>query len=252
MKVCNRPYMLVHIGPSIDSEVIDELIYGQKVDMIEEVDDTWVKIKTLYDYQGYVSKSELLELENDFDSDYIIDHLITDVMQEAKYDSQVIMTLTKGALVKSTDINEGKWEKIELLDGRIGYIRNGFAKKTVENCNIIKTAMEYLNVQYRWGGRSGLGIDCSGLVHISYEVNGYIVPRDASMQESFFKTIASDQVKPGDLYFFPGHVAIAMGNWEYIHANGIDGKVVINSLDPSSSLYRDDLAKTITSVGTLF
>ena len=61
-------------------------------------------------------------------------------------------------------------------------------------------------------------------------------------------------VRPGDLLYFPGHVAMFIGNGRYIHAtagNGCHG-VVVNSLDPRSPQYRADLPPKLLATGSLF
>ena len=62
------------------------------------------------------------------------------------------------------------------------------------------------------------------------------------------------QVKPGDLLYFPGHMALYIGELRYLHATGRagDDRVVIASLDPKDPAYREDLAETILTAGTVF
>ena len=62
------------------------------------------------------------------------------------------------------------------------------------------------------------------------------------------------EVKPGDLLFFPGHVAMYLGEGRYIHSTGRSGDdgVVFNSLNPADPDYREDLHQKITQVGSFF
>ena len=65
-------------------------------------------------------------------------------------------------------------------------------------------ARQFLDVRYLWGGTSGWGLDCSGLVHLTYRSFGVLVPRDAHDQAAAEKVedVPLDAVRPGDLYFF--------------------------------------------------
>ena len=91
---------------------------------------------------------------------------------------------------------------------------------------VCEQAKKYMGTEYRWGGKSGRGIDCSPF----------------------------EEKKPGDALFFPGHVALYLGGGRYIHSTGAaaSGGVVLNSLDPADPLYREDLVKCLNAVGSIF
>ncbi|MCI5927120.1 MAG: C40 family peptidase [Pseudoflavonifractor capillosus] len=100
-----------------------------------------------------------------------------------------------------------------------------------------------------------MGIDCSGLCSMAYLLCGVIIWRDAAIREGYpIRPIPRENMRPGDLLFFPGHVAMYLGDGRYIHATaraGDDG-VVINSLRPGHADYRVDLAGSLTAVGSIF
>ena len=97
----------------------------------------------------------------------------------------------------------------------------------------MKTAYLYLNAPYLWGGKSPLGIDCSGLSQMVYRINGYQLHRDASQQAKQGQTLSFiEESQAGDLAFFDDpegniiHVGILLPNHKIIHAHGqvrIDG-----------------------------
>ena len=123
--------------------------------------------------------------------------------------------------------------------------RNGLAEQ----------AKKYLGTEYRWGGKSGRGIDCSGLVSSAYMQCGVLIYRDAKLVEGWpMHKIPLEQAKRGDALYFPGHIALYLGEGRYIHSTGAarSGGVVLNSLDPADPLYREDLVKSLYAVGSLF
>lgn len=120
---------------------------------------------------------------------------------------------------------------------------------------LAEQAKKYLGTEYRWGGKSGRGIDCSSLVSSAYMQCGVLIYRDAKLVEGWpMHKIPLEQAKRGDALYFPGHIALYLGEGRYIHSTGAarSGGVVLNSLDPADPLYREDLVKSLYAVGSLF
>ena len=120
---------------------------------------------------------------------------------------------------------------------------------------LVASAKAYLGTQYRWAGKSPLGIDCSGLVFMSCMMNGILPYRDAWIKvEHPIREITRDQLRAGDFIFFEGHVAMSIGGLSFIHATGFakDACVTVNSLDPDDPLFRDDLPDKVLWYGSLF
>jgi cell wall-associated NlpC family hydrolase len=88
--------------------------------------------------------------------------------------------------------------------------------------DFVAVAERFLGTPYLWGGKTALGLDCSGLVQVALTACGVACPRDSDMQEEVLGTaVAADlsALRRGDLIFWKGHVAIVRGPDSLLHAN---------------------------------
>ena len=90
------------------------------------------------------------------------------------------------------------------------------------NPDFVAVAEKFLNAPYLWGGKSWMGIDCSGLVQVSLLMSGYKAPRDSDMQEIQLGRPIDNHtaLQRGDLIFWKGHVGIMRDDVTILHANG--------------------------------
>lgn len=256
--------------PDEHCERADEALCGMEVAVLSRAGECWYRVRTHYGYEGFVCARDLL-IGDAAAARWaalpkkVITKGCCDVLSEARVQGWCVAFLTRGAVVSPLCEAADGWVRVLLCDGRTGFTKESFLgelrtgrppadEETLRRC-FADTALSYLGTAYRWGGKTPLGIDCSGLVSMSYLLCGVTIWRDAKLMEGYpLHEIPRDRLKAGDLIFFPGHVAMYLGGGRYVHATGRSGSdgVVINSLDPGAPDYREDLAKGITACGSIF
>jgi len=105
--------------------------------------------------------------------------------------------------------------------------------------DFIAVAERFLGVPYLWGGKTALGLDCSGLVQVALTACGTSCPRDSDMQEESLGAAADvSDVRRGDLIFWKGHVAIARDRSSLLHANAFHMAVAIEPIGDAIARIR--------------
>jgi cell wall-associated NlpC family hydrolase len=97
--------------------------------------------------------------------------------------------------------------------------------------DFVAVAERFVGTPYLWGGKSSLGIDCSGLVQLALTASGIACPRDSDMQEAALGAPADiSSLRRGDLVFWKGHIAIARDAQSLIHANAHHMQVAVEPM----------------------
>jgi cell wall-associated NlpC family hydrolase len=154
--ICSVEVAAVRAEPANDAERVTELLQGEPV-AVEERRDGWARIRTAYDYPGWVRERDLAGIDGD----------------------------------------------------------------------AIEQARRYLGTPYLWGGMTERGIDCSGLVHMSYRWLGRLVPRDADQQEAAGAPVEEGALARGDLITYgqdtATHIAFWLGEGRILHSTEREG-----------------------------
>lgn len=269
--IVNTTVLPLFSAPGWENTVEDEVLYGMVVEILEEAAPGWYHIRTHYRYEGIVSADGLI-LDPEavarwerLPKKIVRNKNFCNVLSAPKVQGWHLEVLTRGSIVAPVGEPEKGWQKVSLADGREGYVQAAILDtyytapcsddETTLRKALCDAAMLYQGTHYRWGGKSPMGIDCSGLCSMAYMLCGILIYRDAKIVDGFpMHEISLEDIKPGDLLFFPGHVAMYLGDGRYCHSTGRSGDdgFTLNSLNPEDPDYREDLKKIISQVGSFF
>lgn len=154
-------------------------------------------------------------------------------------------------------ISAGDWDRLEIAEQPyrpVALDRSAIESRLPGAIAFTQRAMAVPNT-YLWGGTVGPNYDCSGLMQAAFASVGIRLPRDSYQQEAFTQPIAWEDLLPGDLIFFgtperTKHVALYLGQGDYIHSSGMDqgrNGIGIDSLSdlshPVSAAYHRQLRR---------
>ena len=217
----NKPVANIYFKPSHNSEVVSQILYGEKFKILLKR-KKYIKIKTHYDnYIGYIKKDKFLE-------NFKPSHKISKVKSRIFFKRGKKFLSSNHYLYYGSGVckrNENK--------KYIEFEKNKWIKKSdIKNIdhyekNYIKVFKFFLNTKYLWGGKTCDGIDCSALIQIYFYYNRIFFPRDTKDQIRFCKRKRSKNRLKGDIVFWKGHVGICLNKSRFIHAYGPKKKVLI-------------------------
>lgn len=241
--ICGLSVIPLRAEASEKSEQVNQVLFGETFFVIEEKKD-WLLIRLDHDdYEGWLSRSQFLPLEEK-DTDLkaetgslpVVGDLIEIVSQK---DGDNFFPIFLGSFLPYY-----QQENPSITLGTTTFLYNGPSlQKELKREQLLEMAFHYYHAPYQWGGRSPFGIDCSGLVQMVYRLAGYSLPRDASQQAKLGETLSFiEEAEPGDLAFFDNeegaitHVGILMADNYIIHASGF---VKVDRLDQSGIFSRE-------------
>lgn len=267
----NSPICPLMSRPTRHCPRADEALHGMTVDVLEDTRAGWYLVRTHYGYTGYAPAGGLLFGDDNLARWSALPQKtvlmgVCDVLSAPAVEAWCVETLVRGCRAAPLGEPDGKgWLRVALCDGREGYMKSSylgpcydrpaFSDENGLRSAVLESALSYRGAHYRWGGKTPMGIDCSGLCAMAYLLNGVLIWRDAKLREGYpLHEIPTDAAKPADLLFFPGHVAMYLGDGRYLHSTarpGSDG-VAVNSLRPEHADFRPDLAEKLTAAGSIF
>lgn len=235
--------------PELDASLDTEALFGERVMVYAEDGEGWCWGQLAADgYVGYLPQ-QALALPGP-DATHRVAALRTFVFPGASIKAPPMTALSLGSRVAVARFDRGfAW----LASG--GCIpQQHLASADSHEADFVCVAERFVGVPYLWGGKTSLGLDCSGLVQIALNGAGHPCPRDSGMQERALGAAlpAGERIAlaRGDLIFWKGHVAIVRDADTLMHANAFHMAVAVEPI--AAAIARIAAAGgTVTSIRRL-
>ena len=239
MKFQNNDWFVVSSGvapiyesASFNSNYLTEAVYGDSCKIIK-VEESWFFVKCDDGYQGWIKNFYGFRSGIKKNPYYIVAYPESEGIFNPRYPFGAKLNKKRsGAIPISKRLNFSK----------------------------INTVLHnLLNVPYKWGGKTSLGFDCSGLVQSVLNVYGIKIPRDSRDQWRFLEPfkVNIDKARKGDLHFFGkngkvSHVGFACGGYDLIHSHGYVKKESLDKNDPNFNKNLLDIYLSSASIRLKF
>ncbi len=233
----------IRAEPKGRAERVSQALFNELVEVIKEHEECY-RIRQEDGYEGWIRK-QFLTVHDRFQGDgpFIVVKNLAPAFIKPDLSSKRITSIPYGCLLYGREIDGF----LRISSERYGefFVNSNdctemelFHKDAeLDSAGIAAEADKFLGAPYLWGGRSFFGIDCSGFVQTIMNRFDIALPRDTKDQIRAGVEVKRENIRAGDLLFFPRHVTLALSKDLMIHSTPSNGGVAYNSLDPGSPIY---------------
>ena len=220
----SAPSAPLHAAPDFASERLDELLYGETFDALEiRGDFLWGQARR----DGYVGYAPTTAFGDPVGPPtHRVAALRTYAFAEPSMKARALGPFSLNALV---GIEEAQDDFGRAADGAWFWLGHLSPIGRFER-DPASVAERFLGAPYLWGGRTSVGLDCSGLIQQALYACGRACPRDADQQAALGAPVGRDDLGRGDLVCWPSHIGVMLDGARLLHANGHHMAVAIEPL----------------------
>ncbi len=217
------PAAALRRGPAPDAEQMDQLLFGELFEVLDEAGG-WAFGQARRDgYVGYVEASGLGPQGS------APTHTVR-ALRTYGYSGPSIKTAPVGLYSMNALVTaEGREGRFVKTSGG-WFVEDHLAPVDASAADFVAVAERFVGTPYFWGGRTSVGLDCSGLVQQALYAIGRPCPRDSDQQAALGEPVPAAQLRRGDLVFWRGHVSIMINDTDIVHANGNRMAVTVEPL----------------------
>ncbi|HEV7275457.1 MAG TPA: NlpC/P60 family protein [Devosiaceae bacterium] len=229
MRQTEVPSASLRRAPSPAAEQLDQLLFGELIEVLEEADG-WAFGQAVRDgYVGYVEAAALGGPPT------VPTHTVR-ALRTYAFAAPDIKAPTTG-LYSMNALITAEGQEDRFVKGAGGwFVEEHLVPIGHAEADYVAVAERFVGTPYHWGGRESLGLDCSGLVQQALYASGRACPRDSDQQAEMGEPV--ETLRRGDLVFWRGHVAIMTSEADIIHANGWHMAVAVEPLDEAVARIR--------------
>lgn len=221
-------------APGEDQPIDSEILFGETARVFDEHEGwSWLQLSG----DGYVGYAPAATLGDAlYEPTHRVSALRSHVYPTANVKAPPVAALPMNAEVAVAATEDGF---ARLSSGGFLFAAHLAAVDAPEG-DFVAVAERFLGAPYLWGGRTGLGLDCSALVQLALNAAGIVCPRDSDMQEAQLgaalpRSGAQQDLRRGDLVFWPGHVGIMADGETLVHATAHSMTVVREAFDGAAA-----------------
>ncbi len=217
------PVLALRRGPATDAEQMDEVLFGEPFEALDEADG-WAFGQARRD--GYVGFVEAAGLGA---PGAPATHTVR-ALRTYGFSGPSIKTAPVGLYSMNTLLAEEGREGRFVKTAGGWFVADHLAALDQPAADFVAMAERFVGTPYYWGGRTSVGLDCSGLVQQALYATGRPTPRDSDQQAAMGAPVDPARLERGDLVFWKGHVAIMVNPTDILHANASAMAVTIEPL----------------------